>query len=826
MNIGTKDFLNRLTSNTDLQRSVQIAQSNEDRLNLVLQHLVEKEIGFLEHFQNVWKTINVKDYNRSLAAKNSANVEFGAKRCHSALLKTNDGLSLAPPGSDLFPVLYGNRSAILFDLKHYQDCLANIELALSGKCPPSLKPKMLFRKAKCLQLLNDSETAEKVYQASLKEIETILTGEIGGVERKQYEDLKKKMEKSWREVSEEKRAQEKLNENGKKSLQERRSEKKGVSRKKCLQKRSSDIQDVSLETNLQDRISENNDNVSQEEPLIQERISENGSRKKRSSKERTPDMKNLPRDKSLLQERVSESDDSSSTPFELSLPSTNPVIPVASKSVTLSHNEHFGRSVTAVQDISPGEIIIVEQPTVSVLRPETLFRLTHCHACLSRCVNSCIPCDTCDVLYCDAECKVRSSKSYHRTECWTLNVVKQMEMFGIVEMLALRFVLQETKQGQDVGALWRKTAHVAAVATKNGEEIPHTATANVNGTPHTGIHSENQNFRDLPSDTEVLREFPSDNEVLRDFPSLVYQLETNEDGREASDRITRAVKAVILCELLRIDGVFQDSIGECSGAQCNPSSSSGCNGVSKIPPSNRSDCGDVTRLSGCALQFASLLVHYFQAVACNAHDVNTFFSSPSGGSADPVQIGGGLYPFCSMVNHACDPNVVRHSQGTTVIVTSLKTIRRGQQLFDNYGVHYATHDRPHRKTYLWSQYRFHCACVACQDNYPLFKPVQEGNLIFRADLVVSPACQSEILNSEESFNEVLAEMMDSFGSGGGGGVANVKKKLSVVIRYMKLLNQYVRGPRQEFEKCQETYKRLMCYVTNCVMLEQGEEAPE
>ncbi|KAL1449230.1 hypothetical protein WDU94_000446 [Cyamophila willieti] len=747
MNFGSKEFLSQLTSNTPLKSSIQSAQSNQDRLNIVFQHLVEKERGFLEFIRNVSQR-HGKDYQRSLSAKNAANVEFGAKRCHSALLKTNEGLSVAPPGSDLLAILYGNRSAILFDLEQYKDCILNIELALNEKCPKSLKPKLLFRKAKGLKLLKESELAEKAYEASLRKIEAILCSEVSEVERKQYEELEKKMEKSWKDLCQE----------------------------KCFH----------------------------------ERPSEN---------------KNEPEDKRALQKRISKNIDNAST--TLGLVNINPDIPVASSSVTLSHSDTFGRSVTAVEDISPGNIVIIEQPTVSVLRPENLFRLTHCHACLLRCVNCAIPCDSCDVLYCGDDCKVRSSESYHRSECWTLQRAKQMDMFGIVEMLALRFVLQETKQGQNIEALWRKTPHAVASPNVNGTSQFDLLTNEVS----RDLPSGNEVSRDIPSENEVLRDVPSGTEVLRDFPSLVYHLETNEAGRDPSDRITRAVKAVILCELLKIDGVFQNNH---RSAAISNATSSGCNGVAELPASDRiddvtrlnlsdkSDCDDVTRLSPFDLQFASLLVHYFQAVACNAHDINTFFASPSAGG-DQVHIGSGLYPFCSMVNHSCDPNVVRHSQGTTIIMTALKGIPAGQQLFDNYGVHYATHEKVYRQSYLLSQYRFNCACAACENNFPLFTPAVggEASLMFREGITVSTACEREILKSGELFNEVLVEMVES-----NGRVGNVEEKLSVVNRYMRLLNEFVRGPRQEFEKCQETYKRLVCYLTNCVMLEQGEEFPE
>lgn len=47
--------------------------------------------------------------------------------------------------------------------------------------------------------------------------------------------------------------------------------------------------------------------------------------------------------------------------------------------------------------------------------------------------------------------------------------------------------------------------------------------------------------------------------------------------------------------------------------------------------------------------------------------------------------GTGVYPFCSLINHACTPNIVRVPFGTKMVVIVLRPIGAGEQLFDNYG---------------------------------------------------------------------------------------------------------------------------------------------
>lgn len=45
----------------------------------------------------------------------------------------------------------------------------------------------------------------------------------------------------------------------------------------------------------------------------------------------------------------------------------------------------------------------------------------------------------------------------------------------------------------------------------------------------------------------------------------------------------------------------------------------------------------------------------------------------------------GIYPFCSLLNHSCAPNIKRFIVGKQVIVTALRPIAVGDQIFDNYG---------------------------------------------------------------------------------------------------------------------------------------------
>jgi hypothetical protein len=43
------------------------------------------------------------------------------------------------------------------------------------------------------------------------------------------------------------------------------------------------------------------------------------------------------------------------------------------------------------------------------------------------------------------------------------------------------------------------------------------------------------------------------------------------------------------------------------------------------------------------------------------------------------------------------------------------------QVYDNYGHFYHVNPKADRQALLSAQYFFHCACLACRDNWPLYK---------------------------------------------------------------------------------------------------------
>lgn len=120
------------------------------------------------------------------------------------------------------------------------------------------------------------------------------------------------------------------------------------------------------------------------------------------------------------------------------------------------------------------------------------------------------------------------------------------------------------------------------------------------------------------------------------------------------------------------------------------------------------------------------ILHLLQSLPCNAHEISASFKSGNLGRQEAQlqkEIGAAVYSTLSLINHSCEPNVVRHSFGDYCIIRAIRSIRQGEEIVDNYGYHYATQDKEERQQSLMRQYYFQCECEACIGNWPLYNDI-------------------------------------------------------------------------------------------------------
>ncbi|XP_044007403.1 SET and MYND domain-containing protein 4-like isoform X2 [Aphidius gifuensis] len=114
-----------------------------------------------------------------------------------------------------------------------------------------------------------------------------------------------------------------------------------------------------------------------------------------------------------------------------------------------------------------------------------------------------------------------------------------------------------------------------------------------------------------------------------------------------------------------------------------------------------------------------LIMRHQQIIPSNVHSIAEENKIPS----DPNERAAALMPFYSLFNHTCDPPVTRVSFGRKMALYAVYPIKKGEQIFDNYGMHYALHPKNYRLSRLYQQFRFVCNCRSCIEDWPTFPNV-------------------------------------------------------------------------------------------------------
>ncbi|XP_064633432.1 SET and MYND domain-containing protein 4-like [Lineus longissimus] len=276
----------------------------------------------------------------------------------------------------------------------------------------------------------------------------------------------------------------------------------------------------------------------------------------------------------------------------------------------------------------------------------------------------------------------------------------------------------------------------------------------------------------------------------------VRSLMTHDSDRTPADLFLRAIKAVFLLKCLQKGGFF----GEEAKSE------------------------DVVFVGG-------LLLSLLQLCPCNAHEVSEIEVSRKGiRHAKSLEIGAGLYPTMSLLNHSCNPTVVRHYYGDVCVVRAIRNMRKGEEIVDNYGALWAVHPKKFRQDKLKDQYYFNCQCDACLDDWPIY-PEMPDNMppALKCEKCSEPLLPQENTNFTaypctqckhkhdmskkllvlERSHEVFSEAMDKMLKG------DVEDALPVFERHLWLMEECLCLPWKDYNNCQEAVKHCYAVMANC-----------
>lgn len=127
----------------------------------------------------------------------------------------------------------------------------------------------------------------------------------------------------------------------------------------------------------------------------------------------------------------------------------------------------------------------------------------------------------------------------------------------------------------------------------------------------------------------------------------VHSLSTNEEKQSEMDLLFRSIYSTILYQQLVNHTVLKDMLS-------------------------------LDTIEGAKVALADIIYHSFLIIPQNGHILS------SRDAKEIENIGGAIYPFASLINHSCSPNVFRISCGTKIVIVVLRNIKKGEQLYDCY----------------------------------------------------------------------------------------------------------------------------------------------
>ncbi|XP_049953318.1 SET and MYND domain-containing protein 4-like [Schistocerca serialis cubense] len=225
-----------------------------------------------------------------------------------------------------------------------------------------------------------------------------------------------------------------------------------------------------------------------------------------------------------------------------------------------------------------------------------------------------------------------------------------------------------------------------------------------------------------------------------------------------------------------------------------------------------------------AEQLAGRLLARMQACSCNAYQLSEqLLASPHDKEGEPVELGGAVYPAVSLLNHACWPNVSRHTAGRACVVRASRPVTRGAELLDNYGPSFLAEDRDERLQQLRAQYFFTCTCTPCEQDWPLVhqlpptrykcpqckKPIESNLTAVRR----CPHCKKKvdfkktackIAEFSHSYREAVAKLLE-----GKFDIA-----IQLCAKNMHFLDPIVIHPSIDFLKCQQVLNQCWSLTGN------------
>ncbi|XP_023343895.1 SET and MYND domain-containing protein 4 [Eurytemora carolleeae] len=331
-----------------------------------------------------------------------------------------------------------------------------------------------------------------------------------------------------------------------------------------------------------------------------------------------------------------------------------------SSNIGIKYSAEQGRFCVATNPIPAGSVIMMDEGITPFLNPDDKDKiLEYCLVCLNP-VNNCpFPCYSCNsVVFCSPDCRDKSG--VHKFTCTMgvhdIRIVDQKDWFRVFSSIYI--ILSKPAN------FWQENKNLFL----NQGNVPCTS----------------------PTLTRVETE-------LDRYQHLFNMVDHAESISQAA-RAKHAVVTVFLVRTLRSAGYFEPP---------------GKGGASK-KNQNESGTGE---FSDEELTIGLLVYKLRLITESNCYPI-WGVEVDKAGQVGLENIGSGVYPSIgSYLNSNCNPNTLRCNIGGTVVIIAARDIKQGEEITDNYCIHYSELPGPDRRAWLQESFFFTCQCTACSSDW-------------------------------------------------------------------------------------------------------------
>uniref|UniRef100_A0A3P8TPL1 Protein-lysine N-methyltransferase SMYD4 n=1 Tax=Amphiprion percula TaxID=161767 RepID=A0A3P8TPL1_AMPPE len=135
----------------ELQEQFTSLREIDDVFKCALRLTTQDDVDFVQSISAEYSV--QKDSEEAAKFRERGNSSFKARNYTEAALHYSQGICFAPQSSEQLSLCYANRSAALYHLQDYQECLDDIDRALKNGYPSHLLHKLQDRRTLCLKRL-------------------------------------------------------------------------------------------------------------------------------------------------------------------------------------------------------------------------------------------------------------------------------------------------------------------------------------------------------------------------------------------------------------------------------------------------------------------------------------------------------------------------------------------------------------------------------------------------------------------------------------------------------------------------------------------------